>query len=44
MDHIISSIPELIDMPKIAKGKMVENKGKETSSKETCFYCGYVGH
>ena len=44
MDHIISTIPKLIDVLKIAEGKMVEKKGKEISSKETCFYCGQVGH
>ena len=35
MDHIISTIPELIDVL-----KMAEKKGKETAPKETCFYCG----
>ena len=25
---------------KIAEGKLVEKKGKETAPKETCFYCG----
>ena len=44
IDHIISTIPELIDVLKIAKGKMAEKKGKETDPKETCFYCGQVGH
>ena len=44
MDHIISTIPKLIDMLKIAEGKMAKKKGKETASKETCFYCGQVGH
>ena len=44
MDHIISTIPKLIDVLKIAEGKMVKKKGKETASKETCFYCGRVGH
>ena len=44
MDHIISTIPKLIDMLKIAEGKMVEKKGKEIALKETCFYCGQVGH
>ena len=28
MDHIISTIPELIDVLKIVEGKMVEKKGK----------------
>ena len=27
-----------------AKGDVVEKKAKETASKETCFYCGQVGH
>ena len=44
MDHIIPTIPELIDVLKIVEGKMVEKKGKETTPKETCFYCGQVGH
>ena len=44
MDHIISTIPELIDVLKIAEGKMTEKKGKKTAPKETCFYCGQVGH
>ena len=44
MDHIISTIPELIDMLKIDEGKMAKKKGKETAPKETCFYCGRVGH
>ena len=44
MDHIISTIPELIDVLKIDEGKMAENKGKEISLKETCFYYGQVGH
>ena len=29
---------------KIAKEKLVENKGKEIALKETCFYCGQLGH
>ena len=45
MDHIISTIPELIDVLKIiAEGKMAEKKGKETAPKETSFYCGQVSH
>ena len=44
MDHIISTISELIDVLKIAKGKMDEKKGKETALKKTCFYCGQVSH
>ena len=31
-------------MLKIAEGKIVEKKGKETAPKETYFYCGHVGH
>ena len=44
MDHIISTISKLIDVIKIAEGKMVENKGKEIAPKETYLYCGQVGH
>ena len=44
MDHIISTILELIDVLKIVEGKMAKKKGKETAPKETCFYCGQVGH
>ena len=44
MDHIISTIPELIDVLKIVKGKMDKKKGKETTPKETCFYYGQVDH
>ena len=44
MDHIISTIPELIDILKIDKGKMAEKKGKETALKKTCFYYGQVSH
>ena len=44
MDYIISTIPEFINVLKIVEGKMVEKKGKETVPKETCFYCGKVGH
>ena len=44
MDHIKFTILELIDVLKIAERKMVEKKGKETTPKETCFYCGQVGH
>ena len=44
MDHIISTIPELIDMLKTVEGKMVVKKGKETAPKETCFYYGHVSH
>ena len=44
MDYIVSIIPKLVNVLKIAKGKFVEKKGKETASKETCFYCGQVSH
>ena len=44
IDHIISTITKLIDELKIVEGKMAEKKGKEIASKETCFYCGQVGH
>ena len=44
MNHIISTILELIDVLKIAEGKMAEKKCKEISPKETCFYFGQVGH
>ena len=44
IDHVISTIPELIDVLNIAKGKMSEKKGKETTLKETCFDCGQVGY
>ena len=44
MDYIISTMPELIDVLKIAEGKMAEKKGKETTLKETSFYCDQVGH
>ena len=44
MDYIVSTIPELVNVPKIAEGKLVEKKGKEIAPKETSFYCGQVGH
>ena len=44
MNHIISTILELIDMFKIAEGNMVEKKGKETTPKETCLCCGQFSH
>ena len=48
-DHKISTIPELINVLKMAEGKMAKKKGKETTPKETsskgiCFYCGQDGH
>ena len=44
MDHIIYTISKLINVLKIDEGKIAEKKGKETTSKETRFYCGQVGH
>ena len=44
MDHIISTIPKLINALKIDEGKMAEKKSKETALKETSLYCGQVGH
>ena len=40
MDYIVSTIPELVNMLKVAEEKLAEKKGKETGPKETCFYCG----
>ena len=37
IDYIVSTIPELINVLKIAEGKLAEKKGKETVLKETCF-------
>ena len=44
MNYIVSTIPELINVPKIAEGKLIEKKAKKTTPKETCFYYGQVGH
>ena len=44
MNYIVSTIPKLINVLKIAEGKLAEKKAKETSLKETCFYCGQIGH
>ena len=49
MVHKIRTIPELINVLKMAEGKMVKKKGKETTPKETslkgiCFHYGQVGH
>ena len=44
MNYIMSTIPKLINVLKIAEGKLVEKKAKETASKVTCFYYGQVGH
>ena len=43
MNYIMSTIPELINVLKIAEGKLVEKKAKETAPKGVCFY-GQVGH
>ena len=37
MDYIMSTILELVNVLKIAEGKLAEKKGKETAPKETCF-------
>ena len=44
MNYIVSSIPELINVFKIAKGKLVEKKAKVTTLKGTCFCCVQVYH
>ena len=44
MNYIVSTILELIHILKIVEGILVEKKGKGTTQKETCFYCGQVGH
>ena len=44
MNYIVSTISKLINMLKIAEGKLVEKKAKETALTDTCFYCGQVGH
>ena len=49
MVHKIPTIPELINILEMAKGKMAKKKGKETTPKEAsskgiCFYCGQDGH
>ena len=49
MVHKVITIPELINVLEMAKGKMVKKKGKETTLKETsskgiCFHCGQDGH
>ena len=49
MVHKIPTIPELINVLKMAKGKMAKKKGKETTPKETsskgiCFHCGQDGN
>ena len=44
MNYIVSTILELIHILKIVEGISVDKKGKGTTQKETCFYCGQVGH
>ena len=44
MNYIVPTIPKLINVLKIAEGKLAEKKAKKTTPKETCFYCGQVGH
>ena len=44
MNNIMSTIPDLINLLKIAEGKLAKKKAKEIVPKETCFYCGQVGH
>ena len=44
MDYIVSTILELIDVLKIAKGKLAKKKAKEITSQGACFYCGPDGH
>ena len=44
MNYIVSTIPELINVLKITKGKLVEKKAKKTTPQRTCFYYGQVGH
>ena len=44
MDYIVSTIPELVNVLKITEGRLAEKKGKETASKEICFYCGQDCH
>ena len=44
MNNIMSTILDLINLLKIAKGKLVEKKAKETAPEETYFYYGQVGY
>ena len=44
MNNIMSTIPDLINLLKIAKRKLDEKKAKEIAPNETCFYCCQVGH
>ena len=42
MNNIMPTIHH--QLAQIVKGKLAEKKAKETAPKETCFYCGQVGH
>ena len=44
MNYILSTIPKLINMLKIAKGKLAKKKTKETTLKGAYFYCGQISH
>ena len=44
MNYIVSTILKLINVVKIAEGKLAEKKAKETKPKGICFYCGQVSH
>ena len=44
MNNIISTILDLINLLKIAERKLAKKIAKETAQKQTCFYCGQVGH
>ena len=44
INYIMSTIPDLINLLKIVEGKLAEKKAKETTLKETFFYCDQVGH
>ena len=43
-NHKISTIPEFINVLKMAEKKGKETTPKETSLKGICFYCGQNGH
>ena len=44
MDYIVSTIPELVNVLKIAEGKVAKRKAKETISQGVCFYYGKDFH
>ena len=44
MNYIVSAIPKLINVLKIAEGKLAKKKAKETTLKGTFFFYGQVGH